>query len=58
LRDEYKNFISDIKFLEMNEDTYRLKRDYLQSKYQILCELSPQTLRKDFIEAQRRLNTS
>lgn len=58
LRDEYKNFISDIINKNIDKNEFLLKRDTLQSKYQIINELSFQTNRNDFIETQKRLKTN
>lgn len=58
LRDKYKNFISDIINENIGIKELVFKRDTLQSKYQIINELSFQTNRDDCIETQRRLKTS
>jgi hypothetical protein len=44
----------------MNEDLSKAatvsRRDALQSEYQIICDLSPQTSPEDYREAQKKLN--
>ena len=58
LRDNYKNFISDIVNNNIEEKEFIFKKDNLQSKYQIINELSLQTNRNDYMETQRRLKTN
>lgn len=57
LRDEYKNFISDIICDKLSKNSIEIRRDSLQAKYQVINQLSQQTNRSDYVETQRRLNT-
>jgi hypothetical protein len=56
VRDKYRELIADI----MNENTSRAeikaRRDELQRQYQVISDLAPQTGRKEYNEAQKRLN--
>lgn len=58
LRDKYRALITDI----MNEREPRKKlisrRDLLQSEYQVISDLSPQTGQKEYKKAQQRLHTT
>ena len=56
LRDSYISLISDIMNENINIASLITKRDSLQREYQIICELAPQTGRKEYHEAQIRLN--
>lgn len=55
LRDEYKNFISDITYWNIDEKEILLRRDYLQKEYSIICELTLDTSYKDYIRTQNSL---
>lgn len=56
LRDEYRSLIADIINQGCSAREIIIKRDQLQNKYQTICSFSPQTSRKEYQEAQRRLN--
>lgn len=55
LRDEYKNFISDIMYGKLDENEIKLKRDYLQREYYVICELTLDTTYKDYLKTQNNL---
>src|SRR5258708_1955299 len=57
LRDRYRLLITDI--MNGSESTSTIsRRDALQSEYQVISNLSPQTEPSDYEEAQHRLNTA
>ncbi len=56
LRDEYRSLIADIMNNSYSIKEIIIKRDHLQNKYQTICSFSPQTGRKEYQEAQKRLN--
>ncbi|MDP2104322.1 MAG: SLATT domain-containing protein [Candidatus Gracilibacteria bacterium] len=55
LRDEYKNFIVDIKDEVITHELINQKRDQLQNKYQLISELSGQSKYEDYLQAQKKL---
>lgn len=55
LRDEYKNLIVDIYDNKFDDISISNKRDLLQSKYQTIAELSPQTTSQDYKKSQMKL---
>lgn len=55
LRDSYKNLMVDI-LNEMPLENLVERRDYCQKQFELISELSPQTNRKHYNEAQKRLN--
>lgn len=55
LRDEYKNFIVDIVDESITYELISQKRDQLQSKYQLISELSWQSKDEDYLQAQIKL---
>lgn len=56
LRESYKYLISDIVNNCIDQSTLIERRELLKKQYQTICEISPQTGRKEFYEAQKRLN--
>lgn len=56
LRDAYRALITDIMNGSLSVNQSITRRDLLQREYQIICDLAPQTSRKEYIEAQKRLN--
>ena len=56
LRDKYRSLIVDIMNDTISEQSLISKRDLLQSEYQVISDLSPQTGGNEYEEAQKRLN--
>ena len=56
LRDKYRALITDIMNERDPHSDLISKRDLLQSEYQVISDLSPQTGSTEYDEAQRRLN--
>lgn len=56
LRDKYRLLIADIMNDSLSDIEVRSKRDLLQSEYQVISDLSPQTGKDEYDEAQIRLN--
>lgn len=56
LRDSYIFLITDIMNESINSEVIIIQREKLKEEYHIICESAPQTDRKDFHEAQKRLN--
>jgi predicted nucleic acid-binding protein len=56
LRDRYRALIVDIMGEKISSDEITSRRNLLQSEYQVISDLSPQTGIKEYEEAQRRLN--
>lgn len=56
LRDEYRSLIADIMNHNCTTKETVIRRDQLQAKYQTICDFSPQTGRKEYQEAQKRLS--
>ena len=55
LRDKYKNLIVDIVNGDLSNTEIRDKRDALQSEYQIISDIAPETDPKDYKKAQEKL---
>jgi hypothetical protein len=55
LRDKYRSLIVDIMNEEISGEEIISKRDSLQSEYQSISDLSPQTSNEEYKEAQTRL---
>lgn len=58
LRDKYRAIITDIVNESITQQELISKRDLLQSEYQVISDLSPQTGSKEYCEAQKRLHTA
>lgn len=56
LRDKYRSLIVDIMNERATQEELIPRRDLLQSEYQVISDLSPQTGMLEYKEAQRRLN--
>jgi hypothetical protein len=56
LRDKYRELITDIMNNRITKGEINAKRDSLQREYQIISELALKTGRKEYEEAQKRLN--
>jgi hypothetical protein len=56
LRDKYRSLITDVMNDSVVGQSLISKRDLLQSEYQVISDLSPQTGDEEYEEAQRRLN--
>ena len=56
LRDKYRALITDIMVEQQTPESLLARRDLLQSEYQVISDLSPQTSFVEYEEAQRRLN--
>lgn len=56
LRDEYRSLIADVMNSSISIKDTMARRNHLQREYQVICDLSPQTGSKEYIEAQKRLN--
>ena len=56
LRDRYRSLIVDIMNGGLSSEEMASRRDLLQTEYQVISDLSPQTGMKEYDEAQRRLN--
>ena len=55
LRDKYRLLITDI-MNDLSDDQIKAMRDLLQSEYQVISDLSPQTGSAEYTGAQLRLN--
>ena len=58
LRDKYRALIVDVMNNREPHEDLVSRRDGLQTEYQIISNMSPQTGPKEYSEAQRRLNTA
>lgn len=56
LRDSYLSLITDIMNGSIDSDNIINKREKLKEEYKSICESAPQTNRKEYYEAQKRLN--
>lgn len=56
LRDKYRLLITDVMNERKPVEEILSRRDLLQSEYQVISDLSPQTGMKEYEEAQNRLN--
>jgi hypothetical protein len=58
LRDKYRLLIADVMNENITSDELISRRDLLQSEYQVISDLAPQTGSEEYIMAQKRLNTN
>jgi len=58
LRDKYRGLIVDIMNQQVSQDTIAVHRNSLQTEYQVISDLAPQTGTKEYAEAQKRLHTA
>lgn len=56
VRDKYRELIADIMNGNISRAEIRMRRDEVQRQYQVISDLAPQTGRKEYNEAQKRLN--
>lgn len=56
LRDDYSALIVDAMNEDLKGDALISQRDFLRKRYQIICNLSPQTSDEDYEKAQIKLN--
>ena len=56
LRDKYRELITDIMNNDIAKSEIKSRRDTLQTEYQVISDLAPQTGRKEYEDAQKRLN--
>src|SRR3989344_28542 len=58
LRDKYRALIADMMNGLQPQDALIARRDALQAEYQVISDLAPQTGKKEYAEAQKRLHTA
>jgi len=56
LRDDYRSLITDVMNESIDTSVIITRRDTLQHRYQVICDLSPQTGGEEYTEAQKRIN--
>lgn len=56
LRDAYRLLIVDVMNDSISTTEIVTRRDHLQTQYQVISDLAPQTNAKEYTEAQKRLN--
>jgi len=56
LRDKYRELITDIMNGDISRNEIRSRRNGLQTEYQVISDLAPQTGRSEYNETQKRLN--